>query len=412
MDSRINHTSNCLLIAPLQNHATIGRVAALINTKYTLSVADVSGVEYERVFCYPFDRIAAIYDIDGVKNDPIYSVTSMNILLASFIDSLRSAKILLENRQISERLRDIVLAVKPSVVVTFYGPIGIHFARIIKRIDFKIPIINIINLIPSTIDLKQRRGINKCFFRLLNRECNDYRFWLPKLEGVVYASEEMKKFVERRHTGLRAMRLISPDYLPKTFQGSGNLNPSIMTGRGPNIIFLGAPERYGTVIDALDDEFLELCKSKIHIYSSNMSEEVLATGYGHIYSRMTNKQVFTGELAEFARQFDAVLIAYNINVRHERFISTLPTRFFTALTTGLPIVIKKGYFDACERYIEKHDIGFVYRDVIELVRFLRDHNRIFEIRQRAQRHMAESNAEARSKEWEEFIGQVIEKSKR
>ena len=70
------------------------------------------------------------------------------------------------------------------------------------------------------------------------------------------------------------------------------------------------------------------------------------------------------------------LITYNVKTPSERFRSTLPTRFFTALSAGLVIAVKSGHFKAVESFISKYDIGFVYKDISQLKNELQNEKQI------------------------------------
>ena len=161
MDSGENREPQCLLIAPLENHATVGRVAVLAATKYAVTVADVSIVDSRREDCYPFDRLRRVYDLHVSKIDPFYSAPATRRSRSLFVDWLRSYGLLPESRTLTASIRAAIADVDPDVIITFYGPIGIHYARIVKRITAKIPVIAILNLIPSTI-VTARNSVSRC----------------------------------------------------------------------------------------------------------------------------------------------------------------------------------------------------------------------------------------------------------
>jgi len=52
--------------------------------------------------------------------------------------------------------------------------------------------------------------------------------------------------------------------------------------------------------------------------------------------------------------------------RQDRFRITYPTRLFTTITAGLPIAVRGGHFDACERFVKEREIGFVYNNPKDL----------------------------------------------
>lgn len=405
MDSEQNHAPRCLLIAPLENHATVGRVAALAGSGYVVSVADVSIDNSAHAPGYPFDRLARVYDLNVAKTDPIYSTTGKRRLFAWLADWLRSNDLLPESRRLSRRIVDAIDDSRPDIVVTFYGPIAIHYARVVKRMRPDLPVVTILNLIPSTIVAARNRWA-RWLRHVAGSEFTDFRNWLHHMDGIVFASKEMRDFVTSKFPGIAAKSAIVPDYLPRSFQGA-DLSPRVSRGiERPAVIFLGAPERYGGRLDAPDDQFIALGRAGIHVYSAQMNEEALASPFCHLYPRLTNEEVFSGGLAEYARGFDAVLITYNISKRHERFRSTLPTRFLSALTTGIPIAVRGGLYDACEEFIREHQNGFVFSTVDELRDILSDSDRMRHYRDRATALRPMFTAERQGEQLQTFMDSV------
>jgi len=134
----------------------------------------------------------------------------------------------------------------------------------------------------------------------------------------------------------------------------------------------------------------------------------VATGYGHIYPRFKNEDVFNGKLALYASGFSAALITYSAEMIqiNERFRSTYPTRFFTAITAGIPIAVCNGLND-CGIFIEKYGIGFVYRDVEELIIKIKDKTKMISYRYNALVLRDAINAEAQSEKISKFVNTII-----
>ncbi|MCX5805027.1 MAG: hypothetical protein NT010_03005 [Proteobacteria bacterium] len=394
----------CLLIAPLVSHATAGRVAAIGSTTYGLYVADISTRPLRhRLDQYPFSLIKGYFDLNVRSNDPLYR--DIVSYLAIIRDTLISRGILPESKKISDRIREVMNEVKPTVVVVYYGATAMHFARIIKRLFPKVPVIIIHNAIPVTLERKNK------FQRLLRRsfinEFVDYNKWLNKLDYYIYASTEMSDFAQNRFNIPKNKVSILPDYLPRSLHVKTDSIINNIRNDSPSIIFLGAPERWGTAIDNLDSQFLDLAHEKINIYSGGISKEVIETGYGFKYPYFTDDEVFKGDLANYAHAFDAALITYGIEDKRERFRTTLPTRFITALTAGIPIVVRAGMFAAVEAYVQKHQIGFAYRDSHELKDRLTDNNKMSIYRAKAIEHLKVIGGECQSHEFEKIFEGLI-----
>lgn len=395
----------CLLVAPMVSHATIGRVAALGSGAHELYVADISTRPLRhRMDQYPFTLIKGYFDLGVVENDPLYR--NAGRYDAAIIDSLRGRGLLAEDARIAARIREVVGPLQPHVIVTYYGSTAMHFARIIRRLFPRIPIVLIHNTLPITLE---RRGVlQRCLRRPFMNEFVDYNHWLSTLDFLVCASEQMMQFVRRRFEFPDQRMMVLPDYLSQS-QHAGVLHSVLPTQAcGPRVIFLGAPERWGPTIDNLDTEFLKLTAAGISISSGAISDEVIGTGYGFKYPYFTDDEVFTGKLADYAHSFDAALITYGVEQRRERFRTILPTRFLTALTAAVPIVVKAGMFDAVEAYIEKHALGFVYADTASLKAGLADLDAIATFRHNAIAHLAQIGGERQSQQFESIFDRVIE----
>ncbi len=408
MDSKTAKNLRCLIIGPLANHAFIGRVAAFAAAGYDIYLIDGT-TDYVEWLAndYPIKQAKIISFLE----DPYYREPSKNKRF--FFEFLRIMGLLAEDRPMSQQISCLVKKYEIDFIVTHYGTHAIHFSRILKRITPDIPVINIINLVPSSINM--RTGLSKVLLGSSGRiEMLSYRKWLKKIDGVIYANEKMKKYAADKLRAGNVEYAILPDYLPMAFYAK--ISPEfkqqerIINDSNPKVIFLGAPERYGSVIDSLDKEFMELAKANIHIFSATIAHDVIATGFGHYYPLMSNSDVFTGKLATFAAQFDAALVTYNIEQRHERFRTTFPTRLFSAISAGVPIAIRGGFFDACEEFVVEHQIGFVYDSAPDLRTKLNDRNLLQQCRINVRKKMIEMCAENQKNEIRHFVDKLINKN--
>ena len=394
----------CLFIGPLANHAVIGRVAAFVaaGCEVYLVNASSSDVDWLRDG-YPISQ-AQIVDY---WMDPFYRGESR--IKRFTLEYLRSLAWIPEEPQLVGRLRALVRAINPCFAVVHYGEYAIHYARILKRVEPQLPAIDIVNLLPSHVNF--REGISRLLRGWSGRlEESNYRHWLKRVEATVFASPEMLDFAQDKFGVPESKSYILPDYLPLAFQGQadGPLTASDASDGDPRVIFLGAPQRYGVVIDSIDDQFLALANEHIHVYSGALSERVRSTGFGHCYRMFSDQEVFAGRLAEFASRFDAALITYNVPRRQERFRSTYPTRFFSALTAGIPIAVRAGLLDACERFVMEHGIGFAYTSAADLRRKLMDKEMLSKCRRRAQECKEFMNAEAQGSELRTLLEHVLD----
>jgi hypothetical protein len=362
---------NCILIAPLVSHATAGRIAALVKSGYQVSLIDISSRDvYFSTTNYPYSLLHKIYKLNITEVDPFYSRPSLKLL---FKDILRSYNVIKENVLLLSKLNEIIYQENPAVVITFYGPLGIHFARLVKKIDAEQKVIFIANLLPSTV---LRGGIFLKFIKSkLTNEYVDFKRWIHKIDAIVCSSDEMADFVVRKFNYPQSRLIVVPDFHPNTFQFNEN-NIQKADFKALSIIFLGAPERWGGRIDNIDHQ-LNLYSKCVKVYAS-ISIERDDNSSWEPYPYFTDDEVFTGNLSDFAHNFTAALVTYNISRRSERFRSTLPTRFFSALAAGLPIAVKGGIFDAVESFVKKHDIGFVFYTEHDLFEKLSDSKKLKE----------------------------------
>lgn len=353
-----------LIILPLVSHASAGRLAALGNCGAELHVIDTSTRKIKQgLDKYPYNLIFKIHDYDAVVDDPYFRshLNYKNVI----IDLLRSKNIIKENKNNAGKLKEIINQLKPEYIITYYGAQGAHYARIVCKLSQDIPILVILNLYPHTLERVNK--ISKTLRRFFVNEFSDYNSIRNKIYKFICATTEMKDFLMRKLEVQSKKVVVIPDYLPKRFQPTEIINNNYYANkRVPKLIFLGAPERWGASIDNIDSQLIEICSKNIEVHAGNMSLEVIQTGFGFIYDYFTDEQVFNGELSNFAQHFDAALITYNSRERRERFRTTLPTRFLSAISAGIPVAVKAGMFDAVEMFINKNQNGFIYRNIEEL----------------------------------------------
>ena len=319
----------CLLIAPLETHASIGRIAALAASNVELHVIDVSFIQPQFDFSQPpFNELASykwLYPLIG-------RVQYFDKAILGYIKSNLSTELI------------------------------------------------------------------------------DYQKVLGKTNLIICASRLMSDYVSSKYNIDRSRIVVIPDYFSKRMSYKVS---SADTSVGSNgVIFLGAPERWGATIDDVDDQFLELAESGITVYAGKISSRVVAAGNVFCYSYFSNDDVFSGCLSTFAHQFQASIITYGISERHQRFKTTLPTRFFSAVSAGLPIAVRAGLFDAVEEYVERFSIGFKYHNATQLKSRLSDKSEMALFRNNAIKHSMEYFAENQSEEFKNLIASVILRKER
>jgi hypothetical protein len=378
----------CLLIAPLETHATIGRVAALALTGYELHVLDVSTAPLQfDLDRYPFSSIESCRRLDLIPRPASVPAAARH--------RLRALDWIAEDESTLASMESEICRVKPDLVVTYYGPIGIHYAKLVKCVAPSVPVVSILNLIPSSLDYPS--GLAGPLGQRLNTELNTYKRWIRRIDFLVCASPLMTDFIAARYGVDRSRMAVIPDYFPKSMTVQSQ---AVSVREQPaGVIFLGAPERWGGALDDVDNEFWGIAKAGVPVCAGKLSDAVRSTGNARQYEYLQVDQVFAGGLSDFAHQFEAALITYGIKDRHQRFITTLPTRFFSALSAGLPLAVKAGLFDAVEDYVHRHQIGFAFCNPAELKRRLSDQAQMAFFRRNVLDHVRGFFAESQAGEF-------------
>lgn len=400
---RLAVLKKCLLIAPLEAHATVGRLAAIASTGFNLHVLDISGNPLRfNLDQYPFTEIKS-YKYFRTK----LSSKSRFRLFHGIVKRLRSFGLIPESRNVIRLLSEEIDRIDPSLIITYYGPVGIHYAKLVKKINKNMPVVSILNLIPSSLDYDN--SLTGLILEKFNNELNDYKNTISKLDFLICASSEMKKYVSSEYSISESRIAVLPDYFPRTMTFKGMDDHSVQ--HDLSLVFLGAPERWGSRIDNIDEQLYKIALSGITIYSGKLADFVISTNNAFGYPLFRDEEVFSGELSTFAHQFDASLVTYGIDRRHKRFTTTLPTRFFSGLSAGIPIAVKAGLFDAVESYVERYEIGFSYRNYEDLKRKLQNEYAMKKYRLNAIEHCRDFFAEAQGADLENIFESVISNKK-
>jgi hypothetical protein len=390
----------CLFIGPLKSHASIGRYTAAVAAGFEVYLVNVFDLNWK----FEDNPIYKTHFVETII-DPYYHSNDSRTRKTLIIEYLRNLGYVPENHNIVTQLKNTIRSIQPHFAIVHYGAISIRYARILKRTYSKFPLIDIVNVLPSALSFSpSNRYITEKKIEELN-----YRYWLKRLDGVIFASQEMFDFARGKFGVDERRACILPDYLPEAFHYNGDTDLTHQKNyesHDPRVIFLGAPERWGHVIDELDNEFMSMAKEHIHIFSASISDKVVSTGFGHQYPLFTDQEVFTGKFSEYIAQFDAAIMTYNVPQREERFRSTLPTRFVSALTAGIPIAVKGGFFDACERFVEVNEVGFVYTDASDLRNKLMDVVELSKYRFNANTKRKNMTAESQGEELRKFVLRV------
>lgn len=233
-----------------------------------------------------------------------------------------------------------------------------------------------------------------------------YRRMLKGCDVRVHAGELMRAYMAEKKLltppGVDIVRLerFSRAFFPKTRL------PLLSAADGePHVVHLGATNFSGLSIDNLAPQIGSLAAAGVHVhYSSPEAPEFGAETrrFLHTFPKFESSEI-SPHLAEFATQFDAAVLLYNVDRPYERFRNALPTRFLFALVTGIPIAVPRGLFQASEEYVKRHDIGFSYGSAAELRTILGDAERMKKLSANAVTYSSHLSLEDNLSEYESIF---------
>ena len=384
------------MVAPLSSHATLGRIAALHTPKICIDFIDI-GLRPIRadMSLYPMSLIENYYDLRSKNLDSfLLNPSRWNII----IDALRSWGVFPEDGKLKKIFNELVQKSKPDIIYFYYGSLSMRYIRFLNE-DFSAPIIQVFNTYPITLESENK--IQRFFKRLFINEFVDYKMYSHKVAAYVAASSPMFNFAKAKLEVPENAITIMPDYLPKSFYSKDNNDFNYENWN--ELVFLGAPERWGKKIDDIDDQLSDMSRFGLNVY---ISEKSAAVHYPFTYPYFSDASVMEGKLADHCNRFAAVLITYNFAKPRARFRGTLPTRFFSAISVGIPILVRRGLFASIEEYVKKYNIGIVFDNYENLVVYLQDKVRMKRLRNNAREHknnyFAESQRPSTTRLFEEL----------
>ncbi|MDA9283120.1 hypothetical protein N9P77_01680 [Amylibacter sp.] len=375
-----------LMVAPLSSHATLGRIAALHTPNTRIDFIDI-GLRPTRadMSLYPMSLIDNYYDLRGENLDLFLTHPSPTNIV---FDALRSWCILPEDVKLKKVFNTFVKKSDPDIIYAYYGSLSMRYIRLINN-DFNLPIIQVFNTYPITLESENK--IKRFFKRLFINEFVDYKMHAHKVTKYIAASVPMFNFANDKLKVSNNAITIIPDYLPKSFYCKNVNDKDFNYENWNDLVFLGAPERWGKKIDDIDEQLSEMSRFGLNVY---ISEKSAGAHYPFSYPYFSDADVMVGKLADHCNRFSAALITYNFSKPRSRFRGTLPTRFFSAISVGIPILVKRGQFTSVEEYVKKYNIGIVFDDYEHLVLELRDKVRLKRLRENAKEHSKRYFAES------------------
>jgi hypothetical protein len=195
------------------------------------------------------------------------------------------------------------------------------------------------------------------------REAIEYRMLratAPLIDAVVVPNREVGALLREHVPQLWAKpRWEKPWYLARCFAPRVPSTPSTRMGER-DLIFVGWLD-YVRSLNDVRSQLLSLC-------AAGFAVECSATeGVSHpnlsFFERFNYERFANGDLLAYMQTFKACVVTYNYAETGRiptRFASSIPTRFITAMSAGVPILLPRGRFPAMQRIVEEHEIGFAY----------------------------------------------------
>jgi glycosyltransferase involved in cell wall biosynthesis len=222
------------------------------------------------------------------------------------------------------------------------------------------------------------------------------------LDGLIIPSEAMREYLERHVLqGHKIPLLIWPPYFAQHFFPKRRKEPCANT---PNILFMGRMDYYHAqpsddvrgFIDALLDQ-------GVHTYHCE------ADGYGPHPKRHPFPYMTLPEAEEFATQFDASLILYNLEAcqRTERFEVTVFDRLVASVTAGIPIAIPAQGYAASREYLKDYEAVIEFSSPAELAAKLADRQAMARLRAIARERSASYIGERRLGPLMDFLNRIV-----
>jgi len=252
--------------------------------------------------------------------------------------------------QFSQKLEILIKNLKPDIIFAHYGVGVLPEIALIKGNPQLAQIPVVLNM--ETFPNANSRGLREMFEVSMFKRSSSF------IDGFVIPTPEMADLIFKLVPKVREKRLfIKPMFNPQNYAPSRKL-PKLSKQDGfPHIVFIGQFD-FSLPINDVRGQLLSFAEAGIKVHC------VQVNGLEHpnvIFFEPFNADALTnGNLTSFMTQFDACLVTYNYKRTPLRFKTSLPARFLTALTAGIPIIIPRGKFTAVENFVLREQIGFAY----------------------------------------------------
>lgn len=347
-------------------YETLGAEAAFLNTRKDVSVSGIPGVPFATDVVNPWS-----------DEKPVVPGTGRGSSLAA--SAVQTARYLgLRDRRLDRALLDLRSTRRFDLVVGTWGLPVLEAMLAAQRVfNDAAMVYNVLTAPELPLEgAGWRIGLWKGYLKLAwLAERAAYRRMLRRCHVRVHCSSEMCRYMRREYDlEQHGIDVIRVELFNRIFFPVRRRAKLSDRDNRPHVVHLGATNFSGRGIDNLSGPFQRLAAAGINVHFASEADERTEGPEGPFCQRFpkVGGAVPGPELAEFATQFDAAIILFNVEREYARFRNALPTRFLFALTTGIPIVLPHGLFLSCQEYVERHDIGLAYRSERDLAQSLAD----------------------------------------
>jgi hypothetical protein len=227
-----------------------------------------------------------------------------------------------------------------------------------------------------------------------------FRKHVRHCDGLLVSSVAMQTYLQKNVLpGAEVPCHLWPPYLAEAYHPRQRLADCAQT---PNVLFMGRMDWWrGQPSDNVTALLGSLSEQGTHVFHHASPRETIAHPFRHTFDYMP-----LPEAVEYATQFDASLIAYNLDAcgRTDRFSVTVPDRLVASVAAGIPIALPETGFEACREYLRDYQAVISYTSPESLSEQLRDRARVAELKTMALRNSAQYIAERCLGDLLQFIG--------
>lgn len=383
----------------------LGYEMVFLNTRRDRHFDKVPGVKFDHVVINPWQN----------RTRPVISRKMPKTLFSSLTLAFRY--IGFHDRDLVSALTELKNKHKIDLVIGSWGMPVLEATLIAQKIFTNAKFVHNILTIPDLpIMVNGFRGlIWKLFLYFFNLiQDSAYSRMLNKIDLIVAASPQMKDFIvdkfklRCKNKVIIRIERFNIAYFPDKREKKYSENDGKI-----HVVHLGATNfNTGLEIDEVSEQLISLGKAKIVVHFHAKSLPIVFREFDEnsfvLFEKFKNDlEENRNQFAEFLTQFDAIVMLYNVKKKYERFTNSLPTRFLFGLTIGIPIVLPKGLFIACENYIIEHGIGFAYENEIELFEIMSNKFIMDKYSKNALRHSKQLSFESNIDDFKFQIHQLL-----